>query len=118
MIKGDAAELKQVILNMVLNAFDALQGPGDVFVETMICPQSCSAAINIRDTGMGIPPANMDKLFVPFFTTKPTGQGIGIGLAICYSIIKNHGGEIDVSSRENHGSTFSIRLPLLESTEL
>lgn len=118
MIKGDAAELKQVILNMVLNAFDALQGPGDVFVETMICPQSCSAVINIRDTGMGIPPANMDKLFVPFFTTKPTGQGIGIGLAICYSIIKNHGGEIDVSSRENHGSTFSIRLPLLESTEL
>ena len=118
MIEGDASELKQVILNMVLNAFDALNGPGNIFVETMIRPQSNSAVISIRDTGMGIPAANMDKLFVPFFTTKPTGQGIGIGLSICYSIIKNHGGEIDVTSREGSGSTFSIRLPLLESKEI
>jgi signal transduction histidine kinase len=101
----------------VVNAFDAVQGEGDVIIRTMSRPSEGSAVIHIEDTGTGIPAANMDKLFVPFFTTKPAGQGIGIGLAICYSIIKNHGGEIDVSSQEGCGSIFAIRLPLPEANE-
>jgi PAS domain S-box-containing protein len=117
LVMGDASELKQVILNIVVNAFDAVQGEGDVIIRTMSRPSEGSAVIHIEDTGTGIPAANMDKLFVPFFTTKPAGQGIGIGLAICYSIIKNHGGEIDVSSQEGCGSIFAIRLPLPEANE-
>ena len=117
-IQGDAAELKQVILNMVINAFDALQGQGDVTIKTYVCTESSSAVVHIEDAGLGIPPANMDKLFVPFFTTKTAGRGIGIGLSICYSIIKNHGGEIDVSSQEGCGSIFTIRLPLSGANEL
>ncbi len=117
MIQGDAAELKQVILNMVINAFDALQGEGDVTITTNIIRESSLAEVHIEDAGLGIPPANMDKLFVPFFTTKTAGRGIGIGLSLCYSIIKNHGGEIDVTSQEGCGSTFTIRLPLSQANE-
>jgi signal transduction histidine kinase len=111
-VEGDAAELKQVMLNMVINAFDALQGKGDVTITTSMSREDSLAEVRIEDAGRGIPPANMDKLFVPFFTTKTAGRGIGIGLSLCYSIIKNHGGDIDVSSQEGSGSVFTVRLPL------
>ncbi|HKK32663.1 MAG TPA: ATP-binding protein [Desulfomicrobiaceae bacterium] len=117
LIQGDASELKQVILNMVVNAFDAVKGDGDITIRTTSCAAGDSALVSIEDTGIGIPETNMDKLFVPFFTTKSAGKGIGIGLAICYSIIKKHGGQIDVSSQEGCGSIFTIRLPLPEANE-
>lgn len=65
----------------------------------------------VEDSGCGIPAELHDKLFEPFFTTKPVGKGIGIGLSTCYSIVKNHYGEITVTSREGHGTFFKVSLP-------
>ena len=68
--------------------------------------------IRIADNGPGIPPHIMDKIFQPFFTTKPTGQGTGLGLSLAYDIIKAHGGEIKVNTNENEGTEFTIVLPV------
>jgi signal transduction histidine kinase len=67
--------------------------------------------ISVRDNGPGIPEKILDKIFQPFFTTKPTGQGTGLGLSLAYDIVKAHGGEIKVNTRENEGSEFTIQLP-------
>ena len=69
--------------------------------------------IKVSDNGNGIPPKVLDKIFQPFFTTKPTGQGTGLGLSLSYDIVKAHGGEIKVESKENEGTTFIIQLPLV-----
>jgi signal transduction histidine kinase len=68
--------------------------------------------ISIRDNGNGIPQKIVDKIFQPFFTTKPTGQGTGLGLSLSYDIVKAHGGEIKVASKENEGTEFTIQLPI------
>jgi signal transduction histidine kinase len=67
--------------------------------------------IKVRDNGNGIPQKIVDKIFQPFFTTKPTGQGTGLGLSLSYDIIKAHGGEIKVETKEGEGSEFIIQLP-------
>jgi two-component system, NtrC family, sensor kinase len=67
--------------------------------------------ISVKDNGNGIPQRNLDKIFQPFFTTKPTGQGTGLGLSLSYDIVKAHGGELNVDTREGEGSTFIILLP-------
>ena len=66
----------------------------------------------MRDTGEGIPPENLSKIFDPFFTTKAEGKGVGLGLATLYGIVKAHEGEVEVASRRNEGSSFSVVLPL------
>jgi signal transduction histidine kinase len=68
--------------------------------------------ISVRDNGPGIPQRILEKIFQPFFTTKPTGQGTGLGLSLAYDIIKAHGGEIKVETKEGEGSEFFIRLPI------
>jgi signal transduction histidine kinase len=68
--------------------------------------------ISVRDNGPGIPQKVLDKIFQPFFTTKPTGQGTGLGLSLSYDIIKAHGGEIKVESKEGEGAEFIIQLPV------
>src|SRR4030095_2093409 len=68
--------------------------------------------IKVTDKGMGIPEEISDKIFQPFFTTKPTGQGTGLGLSLAYDIVKAHGGEIKVQTREREGTEFTIQLPL------
>ena len=67
--------------------------------------------ISVRDNGPGIPQKILDKIFQPFFTTKPTGQGTGLGLSLSYDIVKAHGGEIKVNTKENEGTEFTITLP-------
>jgi signal transduction histidine kinase len=108
--RGVAPELKQVILNLVLNALDAIQGGGRI---TLATSQSGETAVvlQVADTGCGIAPEHMAKLFEPFFTTKPAGQGTGVGLSTCYNIIQQHGGEIRVESKLGRGSTFTVKLP-------
>ncbi len=69
--------------------------------------------IKVKDNGIGIPQKVVDKMFQPFFTTKPTGQGTGLGLSLSYDIIKAHGGELNVETKEGEGSTFIIDLPIL-----
>ena len=69
--------------------------------------------ISVRDNGPGIPSNIVEKIFQPFFTTKPTGQGTGLGLSLAYDIIKGHGGEINVATREGKGSEFKINLPII-----
>jgi signal transduction histidine kinase len=113
-IKGAAAELKQVILNLVLNALDATQNEGDITLRTWKRTDG-HVILAVEDSGCGIPPERMHKLFEPFFTTKPVGQGIGIGLSTCYNIIKQHGGEITVTSEEGKGTTFFVKLPQFSS---
>jgi two-component system NtrC family sensor kinase len=70
--------------------------------------------IKVRDNGSGIPKKVLDKIFQPFFTTKPTGQGTGLGLSLSYDIVKAHGGELKVGSKENTGTEFIIHLPVAD----
>jgi two-component system, NtrC family, sensor kinase len=107
-INADETKLKQVFLNIILNAAQAMEGNGKLIISTTTDKRQIK--IRIQDTGPGIPPENMDKLFSPFFTTKE--KGTGLGLAISYGIIERHKGKIDVYSELGKGSTFTIILPL------
>jgi len=109
---GVAAELKQVVLNLILNALDAIQEKGNITIRTRN-EDECWCTLSVDDTGCGIAREHLDKLFDPFFTTKPVGKGIGVGLSTCYNIILQHQGEILVDSREGKGASFRVRLPLL-----
>jgi signal transduction histidine kinase len=109
-IRGAQGELKQVLLNLVLNAMDAIEAEGDITIRTRL-ERAGHAALIVEDTGQGIPPETLGKLFIPFFTTKTKGHSIGIGLSICYNIIQHHGGEILVCSEPGKGSIFKVMLP-------
>ena len=103
-------ELQQVFLNLVLNAAQAVRPEGSIAVRTGV--EGDSAVIVVEDDGCGISPDVMGRIFDPFFTTKPVGEGTGLGLAISYQIVRNHGGEIRVSSEPGVGTRFQVRLPL------
>jgi PAS domain S-box-containing protein len=107
---GDASQIKQVILNLLMNALDAVHAKGIISLRTFTEGED-AVVLEVEDTGCGIPPEDLDKLFEPFFTTKPVGQGIGIGLSTCYNIVQKHGGEILVRSAPGEGSVFQVRLP-------
>jgi two-component system NtrC family sensor kinase len=118
----DRNQLQSVILNMIINAFDATQPGGTVTVSTDLTVSAQSGGqkgieIGITDTGSGISPENLDRLFDPFFTTKEVGEGTGLGLAVSYGLIERHGGTIRVQSEVGKGSTFTIWLPLEETDE-
>ena len=104
------SQLNQVFLNLLVNARQAIEGPGEIFIETKVVDGD--AHISIRDTGRGIPKENLSRIFDPGFTTKGVKIGTGLGLSICYRIIKEHRGEIRVGSVEGEGSTFTVVLPL------
>ncbi len=112
-VHGIAAELKQVILNLILNALDAIRESGKISVRTCRADNQ-RVVLSVRDSGCGISPEFMDKLFEPFFTTKTAGTGIG--LSTCYNIIRQHGGEIVVSSEQGKGSVFDVRLREVRSS--
>jgi signal transduction histidine kinase len=122
-------DIGRVILNLLTNAFYAVdekkkapQPPeGGVFYEPTVSlttkkigdkPDSYRVEIRVTDNGNGIPQKVLDKIFQPFFTTKPTGQGTGLGLSLSYDIVKAHGGEIKVETKKNEGTTFIINLPV------
>lgn len=109
-LSGDASQIKQVILNLLMNALDAVQNEGSITLRTFAEGEG-TVVLAVEDTGCGIPPEHLDKLFEPFFTTKPVGQGIGVGLSTCYNIVQKHGGEILVRSTLGQGSTFLVKLP-------
>ncbi len=111
MVNGDANQLKQVFLNLAMNAADAAKSEGvKLAIGCCIASQSSQVGIQFRDTGPGIPPEELSHIFEPFFTTKESGMGLG--LAICYDIIRSHAGRIEVESALGQGSTFTVWLPM------
>ena len=112
-------EMGRVILNLITNAFYAVNEKntlesGDYEPKVIVGTKKTKkgAVITIKDNGNGIPQKVLDKIFQPFFTTKPAGQGTGLGLSLSYDIVKAHGGELTVETKENEGTTFNIYLPL------
>jgi PAS domain S-box-containing protein len=109
-VLGDPSGLRQVCMNLLVNAHQAIKGKGQVRVTTTYTDDAM-VAIGIDDTGCGIAQDTIDRIWDPFFTTKEVGQGIGLGLALTFDIVKRHGGDIQVESRLGEGSTFTVRLP-------
>ena len=116
----DADLMKQVLMNILVNAQQAIEGPGRITVRTRLhtarrlpdCAGGQPAVeIAISDTGCGIPQANLQRIFDPFFTSKEVGKGTGLGLSVSYGIVRSHGGEIAVESTVGEGSTFRVCLP-------
>ena len=103
-------QLNQVFLNLIVNAAQAVEGAGTITIRTRRADGS--VVVEISDTGCGIPPENLTKIFDPGFTTKGVGVGTGLGLAICYRIVANHQGRIEVESTVGAGTTFRITLPI------
>jgi len=113
-INGIEGLLQQAFLNLYLNAIHAMMPEGGAITTAL---EVCNSDVKIRisDTGHGIPQEHVDKIFDPFYTTWPVGQGMGLGLSICYSIIKQHGGSIEVASNSNEGTTFTVTLPTVDA---
>jgi signal transduction histidine kinase len=109
LVSCDPQRLKQVFLNLVLNAGHAITPPGRIQVSTLATPEWVEA--RIADDGCGMAPAVRERIFDPFFTTKPVGRGTGLGLSLAWEIVRNHGGEIWCESEPGAGSTFHVRLP-------
>ena len=105
-------ELNQVFLNLIINAKHATEGRERPKIAVSSSAEQSEIIIKISDNGHGMTKEVQKEIFVPFFTTKPVGEGTGMGLAIAYGIIKDHGGEISVSSIEGKGTTFTIKLPI------
>jgi PAS domain S-box-containing protein len=103
------SRLNQVFLNLINNARQAIRDKGTITIKTWIDDKT--AAISIKDDGIGIPEENLPRIFDPGFTTKGVGIGTGLGLSICYQIIKDHRGRIDVESEVGKGATFTVRIP-------
>jgi len=97
-------------MNLLSNAFYAVQGNGDVWIRTR--SSGDAVEIEIEDNGVGIPQENLNRIFEPFFTTKPVGRGTGLGLSISYGIIEQHEGKILVKSALHEGTSFTIHLPI------
>jgi signal transduction histidine kinase len=108
-IRIDAGELLQVFINLITNAVQAMQGKGRLTLA--IQPESTGILVSISDTGPGIDPNHLERIFTPFFTTKEPGTGTGLGLYIVESIVKKSGGQISVESEPGKGTTFQLRFP-------
>jgi len=109
-IQADAAQLRQVFINLLNNGAQAMDGRGTITLTTHALGEQVE--IQVSDTGCGIPEEHLSKLFTPFFTTRPPGKGTGLGLSIVYGIVKMHRGQINVNSKAGEGTTFSIILPV------
>lgn len=110
LIRGNQGQITQVLVNLLVNAAQAMDSPGRIKVETRVLENS--VLVRVSDTGHGISAEHMDHLFTPFFTTKEVGTGTGLGLSISHGLVESHGGSISVESEPGRGSVFSVELPL------
>jgi CheY-like chemotaxis protein len=128
-ILGDATQVHQILLNLCVNARDAMPDGGKILVNLKDATLSQSEAqrfigakpidyvvLSVSDTGTGIPPEILDKIFEPFFTTKEIGKGTGLGLSTVISIIKSHGGFLDLQTEVGKGTSFNVYLPAAEAS--
>lgn len=111
-VKADGGQLQQAVIALATNAIDAMPDGGKLTFRAFT--QQKRVALEIEDTGVGIPTQDMSKVFDPFFTTKEVGKGTGLGLAVCYGIITDHGGRLSVRSTVGKGTTFTIFLPVTD----
>ena len=109
-IQGYSGKLGQVFMNLLSNAFHAIEGKGDVWIRTHA--DNSFVQVEVEDNGRGIPRENLKRIFEPFFTTKAVGQGTGLGLSISYGIIEQHRGKIFVANAPSGGAIFTVRLPI------
>jgi len=107
----DEKKIKQVFMNLIMNAKHAMDGTGILGISVHFEPERSMLVVDVADSGHGIEQKNLSRIFDPFFTTKPTGEGTGLGLSVSYGIIQNHGGEIKVDSTPGRGSCFTVILP-------
>jgi len=115
-VRANSDQLQQVYINLILNAIQAMPEGGRLTIRTGTDGNWFKT--EVQDTGCGISPENMRKLFKPFFTTKDKGKGVGLGLFVCSEIIRRHQGRIEVQSKQGKGTTFTVYLPLhLETAE-
>jgi len=110
-VKGNSGKLQQVFLNLFLNARDAMERGGILAVKTW--ETNGTAHLDVADTGQGIAPENLARIYDPFFTTKAAKKGTGLGLSVTYGIIREHGGAIEVESEPGFGTRFHVELPLV-----
>jgi two-component system NtrC family sensor kinase len=110
-VQCDAAQIEQVVLALVMNALDAMPQGGNLWLTTSFTREPNQACIVVRDDGSGIPAEILPRIFEPFLTTKETGRGVGLGLAISHSILERHRGTIEVQSEQGRGTTFTVTLP-------
>ena len=108
-VEGDENQLQQLLLNLSLNACEAMPQGGTLLVNTSV--RNGNVAVKVSDTGCGIKNEHLDRIFEPFFSTKPVGKGTGLGLSVSYGIAQQHGGTLEVESEEGKGSTFTVVLP-------
>ena len=111
-LMSDPNQLQQVFLNLLNNAIHALKDKDSAEIRIGVFHENEFINVSIADNGCGITPENMERIFLPFFTTKPPGQGTGLGLSTVYGIVKGLGGEITVTSELNAGTVFNMHLPL------
>lgn len=115
-INADPDRLEQVFVNLLNNAADAMPQGGTIWVESAFrLDDGHAITVSMGDTGCGIPEENLQRIFDPFFSTKPKGQGTGLGLSVSYGVIRDHGGKIGVESQPNRGTLFQIQLPIKEA---
>jgi signal transduction histidine kinase len=111
LVECNAPQVNQVFRNLLLNAVQVIEGEGDISVSTRA--SGTWVDIEIADTGHGIAPENLDRVFEPFFTTRSVGRGSGLGLSVAYHVVKRHGGSISVESEPGKGARFTVSLPLV-----
>jgi signal transduction histidine kinase len=110
----DGPQIKQVIVNLLINALDALEAASLKRLELSVGIEDSAAVLSVKDSGHGIPPETLKRIFDPFFTTKSPDRGTGLGLSVCLTVVQQHHGDIQVSSTFGKGTTFTVTLPLLE----
>jgi two-component system NtrC family sensor kinase len=113
-ITGNSGKLQQVFLNLFLNARDAMENcaPGEAILEITTHGNDSAVLIDVRDTGVGIAPEHLNRIYDPFFTTKGARKGTGLGLSVTYGILQEHGGTIEALPRHERGAHFHLELPL------
>jgi len=109
-VTADPVQIEQVVLDLLVNASEAMPEGGEIFIASASLGKTREVEVLVRDTGPGIPEDNLSRIFEPFFSTKG-GKSMGIGLAVSWNIIHQHGGRLEVNSKPGEGATFRITMP-------